>query len=87
MSKTAFIIYGKDNCPNCTKAETILKMKGATFTKLMLDKDYSVSDLATVAGEPIRMLPYLLQIHEGGVHVKLGAGDAGIKNLINALRV
>lgn len=87
MSENTYVIYGKDNCPNCTKAETILKMKGARFSKLMLDKDYSVADLAVVAGEPIRMLPYILQLHKGGSHTKLGAGEAGIKNLLDSLRV
>lgn len=81
-----YVIYGKDNCPNCTKAETLLKLRGAKFQKLMLDKDYSVSDLTEVAGEPIRMLPFITQ-SEDGIVTKLGAGDKGIQNLIQSLRV
>ncbi len=87
MSKTHYIIYGKDNCANCVKAENILKMKGANFSKLMLDKDYSVNELTAVAGEPIRMLPYLVQLKDGELPVNLGAGEVGIKKLIDALRV
>lgn len=81
-----YTIYGKDNCPNCTKAENLLKLRGAKFQKLMLDKDYSVSDLTEVAGEPIRMLPFITQ-SEDGIVTKLGAGDKGIQNLIQSLRV
>ena len=38
-------IYGKDNCPQCTKAEFLLQSTQLEISKLLLGKDFSREEL------------------------------------------
>ncbi len=40
-----FTIYGKPNCPYCTRAKDTLDSKGIDYTYLTLDEDFTVPDL------------------------------------------
>ena len=39
-----FIIYSKENCPNCEKAKMVLYMKGKDFEVKKLDVDFTVQE-------------------------------------------
>lgn len=80
----SFIVYGKDACPNCDKAVAMLNMRGQQFVVKKLDKDYQVQELWDVAGEPVRMLPYIVEVDEGSGNLinKIGSVDNLTKRLM-----
>ncbi len=45
MTKTPYVIYGKQDCMFCDKARRLLKSKNLAFTYLQLDTDYTMDEL------------------------------------------
>lgn len=78
----SYIVYGKDNCPNCDRAVGLLKMKGASFTVKKFGVDYSLDELADVAGRQVRAMPFIMSVDEDTRELtRIG----GIDSLVEAL--
>lgn len=45
MNPLHFIIFSKDDCPNCDKAAWAIDQAGHTYTKQILDKTYTLFGL------------------------------------------
>lgn len=76
-----YIIYGKDNCPNCDKAELLLKFKNLPYEKKIFGVDYDLQELHDVANAPIREVPYIITICDEHGAGQIGNADALIAHL------
>lgn len=47
--KNVYVIYGKDNCPFCEQAKTLLTIKGLEYDYRTLGVDYDRDDLLALA--------------------------------------
>jgi glutaredoxin len=60
-----YIVYSKDNCPQCFQLESLLKAKKIQFEVKKLDKDYSRDELEnyfSISGIPMpRSFPILFK--------------------------
>lgn len=45
-----YIVYTKNNCPNCVQAKNILKMKGIDYSEENVDEDENLKVLLIEAG-------------------------------------
>lgn len=52
-----FTIYGKPNCPYCTRAKDALISKGIHFVYLTLDEDFTVPELIELVIEKTGVRP------------------------------
>jgi len=52
-----FTIYGKPNCPYCTRAKDTLISKGIHFVYLTLDEDFTVPELIELVIEKTGVRP------------------------------
>lgn len=80
---TEYVIYGKHSCPECDKAEGLLKMKGYPYKKLMHGVDYDTEELWNVAGEPVRTLPFIVKKSDEGSVERIGP----VQSLVASFRV
>lgn len=46
----AYVVYGKENCPACDRAEELLTAAGKEYTYLQWDVDYSHDELYEATG-------------------------------------
>lgn len=64
-----YVVYSKDQCPQCTQAVTMLRSKGQEFTVLKLGEDYTREELFEKCPVPVRSVPQIFKDDEyiGGV--------------------
>lgn len=72
-----FIIYGKQDCPQCDLAKNLCKQKNVDFEYKQLDTDYSIDELIELSPQPVRSVPVIFEDSN-----YLGA----VKNLIEKLK-
>lgn len=72
-----FIIYGKQDCPQCDLAKNLCKQKNVDFEYKQLDTDYSLDELIELSPQPVRSVPVIFEDSN-----YLGA----VKNLIEKLK-
>lgn len=63
------IIYGKPNCPNCTKAKALAEAKGLNFEYKTFGSDETgtVETLTELSGgKPIRTVPQIVELQSLG---------------------
>lgn len=58
------IVYSKDNCPYCQKAEALLKMKGAEFSVNKLGVDFELEELKELFPQA-RTFPQITEVGKG----------------------
>lgn len=69
-----YVIYGKDSCPFCDQAKTLLDIKGLKYDYLRLGHDYERDDLLAIAPEA-RSVPQIWlventdQVKESWTHI------------------
>lgn len=64
-----YVVYSKEQCPQCTQAVTMLRAKGQEFTVLKLGEDYTREELFEKCPVPVRSVPQIFKDDEyiGGV--------------------
>lgn len=64
-----YVVYSKEQCPQCTQAVTMLRAKGQEFTVLKLGEDYTREELFEKCPVPVRSVPQIFKDGEyvGGV--------------------
>ena len=72
-----FIIYGKQDCPQCDLAKNLCKQKNVKFEYKQLDTDYSIDELIELSPQPVRSVPVIFEDND-----YLGT----VKNLIEKLK-
>ena len=72
-----FVIYGKQDCPQCDLAKNLCKQKNVDFEYKQLDTDYSLDELIELSPQPVRSVPVIFEDSN-----YLGA----VKNLIEKLK-
>lgn len=72
-----FIIYGKQDCPQCDLAKNLCKQKNVDFEYKQLDTDYSLDELIELSPQPVRSVPVIFEDND-----YIGA----VKNLIEKLK-
>ena len=77
---TPYIIYSRDDCPWCVKAQELLEAKGLPYEELKLGIDYDKEQLRTKLGGVERLT--VPQIFHEGIH--LGNYEA-LRNLIESM--
>lgn len=55
--KPEYIIYSKQDCNQCNQAEQLLKDKGANYTKLIYNVDFSIIELYEVVPRSVKSFP------------------------------
>lgn len=56
-----FIIYGKQDCPQCDLAKNLCKQKNVDFEYKQLDTDYSIDELMELSPQPVRSVPVIFE--------------------------
>ena len=56
-----FIIYGKQDCPQCDLAKNMCKSKNEEFEYKQLDVDYSLEELIELSPQPVRAVPVIFE--------------------------
>lgn len=56
-----FIIYGKQDCPQCDLAKNMCKSKAVEFEYKQLDVDYSLEELIELSPQPVRAVPVIFE--------------------------
>ena len=72
-----FIIYGKQDCPQCDLAKNLCKQRNVYFEYKQLDTDYSIDELIELSPQPVRSVPVIFEDSN-----YLGA----VKNLVEKLK-
>ena len=66
-----FVVYGKENCPNCVKAKALLESKGETFEYIDITVDTKAREHLMNSG--FRSVPQVyIGNHHQGVLVHVG---------------
>ena len=60
MSKSEFIVYSKENCPNCEKAVSLLQLYGRQFRVIKLGVDMTIDDFKK-SFPGVRSAPFITQ--------------------------
>ena len=56
-----FIIYGKQDCPQCDLAKNLCKQKNVDFEYKQLDTDYSIDELIELSPQTVRSVPVIFE--------------------------
>lgn len=54
-----FVIYGKQDCPQCDLAKNLCKQKDVDFEYKQLDTDYTLDELIELSPQPVRSVPVI----------------------------
>lgn len=55
--KSEYILYSKQDCAPCSQAEQLLKDKGANYTKLIYNVDFSIVELYEAVPKSVKSFP------------------------------
>lgn len=76
VMEAPFLIYGKENCPHCTRAKEFLRSKGFSFTYLTLDKHYTKEHLIKECSPVVpKTLPRVFWRDSSGFKQYVGTAD------------
>jgi glutaredoxin len=69
-----FIVYGKENCPDCKAAVALLKSKGVdpVYLDVMKHEIPTRASLEALAGRPVRTVPIIIKAEHGGAQLEGG---------------
>ena len=60
------IIYGKDNCPQCSLAKLACNIRSVPYDYRLIGVDATPDELTLQAGVPIRSAPVIFESHDSG---------------------
>lgn len=74
------VIYGKEDCGQCTALVNRLKSDDIPYTYLKLDEDYDMKDLMTIKPAAVRQfpMPFIVDEEDGTTHRYIKPDDVTI---------